>query len=141
MTIKFIRLLLLAVFLLSAGHLTACSGTGGEGTNLKGTSWQVIEINGQAVPSSLGVTMNFEAEGKAGGKAPCNSYFADYDQSGEQLTFSMIGSTEMACLDEGVMELETDFFQSLGQVSRFTLEAESLFILDEGGNTLLVLTK
>jgi heat shock protein HslJ len=140
MNVKFTRLLL-GLFLLLAGLLTACSNTGSQGTKLEGTSWQVTEINGQKVPTKLGVTVNFEADGKVGGKAPCNSYFADYDQRGEQLTFSMIGSTEMACLDEGVMELETDFFQCLGQVHSFKLESETLILQGEGGESLMIAIK
>jgi heat shock protein HslJ len=132
---------LFVLFSLVAAALAACSAPGKGALDLEGSSWKVTEVGGQAVAGSLGVTAEFGSDGKLAGKAPCNSYFADYKQSGSKLTLSMPGATMMYCVDEGVMDLEQVFFQNLEKVRSFTSEADRLILLDESGNSLMVFSK
>jgi heat shock protein HslJ len=127
------------LFLALAASLAACSAPGAPVLDLKGTSWQVIEINGEAVPASAEVTANFSPEGQVNGKAACNRYFADYTQNGSALTFGMVGMTKMMCAEEGLMETEAAFAQALATVARFEEAGDQLRLLAASGQVVLVL--
>jgi heat shock protein HslJ len=139
---RFFQKIILTILFLATSTVgfSACSTSAGA-LNLKGTQWQVIQINGAAVADSLNVSVAFGADGKVSGKAPCNSYFSDFKQSGAQLTFGMTGSTEMYCTDEGVMDLEQAFFQNLDKVAKFQFENDRLTLFGESGKALLVLKR
>lgn len=108
------------------------------GVSLAGTSWNVTEINGQAMLENAPVTMVFDTS-DVGGKAACNSYFATYKVIGDSLTFDAIGQTEMYCMDEGVMDMETLFLGSLSKSDTFVIDGSQMTItLNDGGSIELV---
>ena len=49
-----------------------------------------------------------------------------YTLSGNELTFTDIGGTMMACVDEGVTESEVAFLDAMSQVETFTMEGDEL---------------
>jgi heat shock protein HslJ len=124
--------------------LSACADPGEEGAaDPTSESWilQAGTLDGADIPIVDGypITLIFdEPEGTAGGKSACNQWFGGYTLSGNELTFSDIGQTMMACVDEGVMESEEAFVAALGLVEIFTMEGNELNLTGEGVDLLFV---
>lgn len=134
---------LLAVTVLAV-LLAACADPGEEAaTDPTTESWvlQAGTLDGADIPIIEGfpITLIFDQpEGQAGGKSACNQWFAGYRLSGNELTFSDIGQTMMACVDEGVMESEMAFTTALELVEIFTIEGNELNLAGEGVDLLFV---
>jgi heat shock protein HslJ len=106
------------------------SGCGGESVDVLRGSWIVREIEGAAVPEDSRPTLIFGADGRVSGRAPCNRLSASYSLRGDELTFSAVSTTRMACAP-AVMQREQRFVAVLGAVRRFERP---------GGDTLVLLT-
>jgi heat shock protein HslJ len=107
---------------------------------LVGTTWTLTTIaSGDAVSSVLmgtEVTTGFTADGTVSGSAGCNRYSGSYTWTGDQLSFSPLASTKMACADE-VMAQETVFLAAMEQVASYGIEGSQLRLLDDSGALLL----
>jgi len=139
------RALVLTIAL--ATVLAACADPAEEGASDPTTDSWVLEagtLDGADIPIVEGfpITLIFdEPEGTAGGTSACNQWFGGYTLSGNELTFTDIGQTMMACVDEGVMDSETAFLEAMGLVELFTIEdgqlnlsgvdVDLLFVVDE----------
>jgi heat shock protein HslJ len=131
--------------------LAACADPGEEGASDPTTNAWVLEagtLDGADIPVVDGfpITLIFdEPEGTAGGKSACNQWFGGYTLSGNELTFTDLGGTLMACTDEGVMESEAAFLDAMSLVEMFTIEGDELnlsgvdvdllFVVDETATT------
>jgi heat shock protein HslJ len=113
--------------------LSGCGGGGGEVDDpLAGTSWNVGDLAGKGLPPDVAVTMRFH-EGRVGGSAGCNSYFASYAVKGDSLRFGPAGLTKMMC-PEPQMAVEDAFVAALATVKTFRLTAGTLVLgLADGG--------
>ncbi len=119
--------LALVVFLfLSLG--AACASTAPAAPDvpepaLIGTAWSVVAVESERVPTDADVSLRLSADGRAGGGAGVNRWFASFsrgDQLGGDdgaLVFSAIGATRMAGSPER-MELERRFLGALERVDR-----------------------
>lgn len=107
---------------------------------LVGTAWTLTTIaSGDAVSSVLNgteVTAVFTADGTVSGSAGCNRYSGSYTWSGDQLSFSALASTKMACADD-VMAQESAFLASMQDVASFAIEGGQLTVSDASGTLLL----
>lgn len=65
------------------------------------------------------VTLTLTPEG-LGGTSACNSYFGPIGTDGDSLTISDLVSTTMACMDDGVMDLESAFLGAMPRVTAAT---------------------
>jgi heat shock protein HslJ len=126
-------LTLLALFL-----LTACGGPGDQIADLDGTEWGLIEMNGEAIPEDVEITIAF-SEGQVSGQSACNRYFAGYTQEGTTLTFDQAGSSNMYC--EGLMDYEADYLQALSEVKSFDLSGDTLTMKNQSDVEILVFSK
>ncbi len=124
-----IAILLSSAMLLSLGAVSALGQT-----TLAGTSW-VMSSAGKRPPS-----ISFEADGKVAGSGGCNRFFGGYEQEGESLSFSPLGSTRMAC-PPGIMKIEKEFFDMLGAVRKAKVEASTLVLIDAAGKELAELSR
>ena len=138
-SLKLLLMVLPAGLVLS---LAAC----GSGPSLEDTEW-VLESYGkpgnlQAVLEDTEITAEFKSdEDKVGGSAGCNSYFAGYDISENELTIRPpIGSTMMAC-PEPVMEQEQQYISLLSNAEAFQLEDGKLTISSSGNQVLVFVAK
>lgn len=109
---------------------------------LEGVRWVLVTyLNGSgetvAVLDGREVTAEFGADGRVGGNAGCNSYFAGYTVDGDALTISQAGSTMMACDPPEVMQQEADFLAALQSAATFSIDGEQLLIANAGGETVL----
>jgi len=93
----------------------------------------------QAVLEGTEITAIFDsAEEQVTGSAGCNSYFTDYEASGNKLSFSAIASTEMYCTaPEGVMEQEQEYLALLLDTTTFQVEDSQLTISSSDGQVLI----
>ena len=67
-----------------------------------------------------------------GGTAACNGYGGMYEIAGDQITFSELFGTEMACTPEAVMESEQTYLKGLLLVDTFSMTDENLTLSGEG---------
>ena len=68
------------------------------------------------------------------GSGGCNRMFGVYELTGDNLRFSGVGSTKMAC--KGSMATETQFFNSLLHVKSWKITGQQLELSDSTGAVL-----
>jgi heat shock protein HslJ len=108
-------------------------------SELAGTSWTLVEMNGSAPISGTQITLTFE-ESNLDGMA-CNSYGGSYTASGGTLTMGEIISTAMACTGpEGIMEQEAAYLSALGEATRYALSGDQLALGTDADPSVLVFT-
>lgn len=99
-------------------------------TNLGGSQWKLISIDGS--PMSLGdnAILNFdEKENKINGVAACNKFSADYEMLRKAVKFGSIVSTKMYC--EGKMDEENKIISNLQNVTRYEVKANMLYLYSQ----------
>lgn len=102
-------------------------------TVLADTEWQVKTIKGQALADNIKVTVSFDGE-RVFGSSGCNRYFGSFQLTGEGLRFGAIAGTRMACLSDGVSQVEHAFLSALEGVRRFDIGKQGeLMLLNENG--------
>lgn len=110
-------------------------------SGLAGTSWHATGINNGkgavvATADTEKVTAVFSADGQLSGSGGCNTYGATYATSGSnQIAIGPVAATAMACLDEGVMQTEQEYFAALGKVTTYDRKANQLTLKDATGAT------
>jgi heat shock protein HslJ len=135
-----------ASYMLVEGMLTLKGANGNElatfeprkSAGLIGTIWSATGINNgrQAVVSVAAgseVTMILASDGRLSGNGGCNSYSATYTVDGNAIKIDMIAQTEMACLDQNVMEQEQAFFAALANATTYRIEGDRLELRDAAG--------
>ncbi len=112
---------------------------GSDQPQLADVQWQLMAINQKAV-TDLGskAFIRFDNKDlKIAGKAACNSIFADYELTGNKLSFAGIGSTKMYC--EGLMDQENQIITNLEKVRRYEIKYGLLYLY--GSDDLLLTYK
>jgi hypothetical protein len=128
------------------GVLATAACTAPPGGALEGPTWQVSGIPGgfsaedpPVDPVLLWrVTASFTAastndggrnagvvSGRVTGSAGCNSYFGDYVRTGDRLTITAVGTTDMACEPE-VRRVERVYLDRLQRTARFRVSQQRL---------------
>lgn len=116
--------------------LSACSLKGGDETDLKGSAWALVSLNGSLPVSGTNITLSFEKD-TLGGNGGCNSYGGEFKVRGEKLTPSSIYSTEMYCEAAGIMDQEALYFDLLSKVETFLIGGEELILTTSDGQSLV----
>jgi heat shock protein HslJ len=99
---------------------------------LEGTSWDVNAYNngkGGVVSVIIGteITADFGEDGRLTGSAGCNNYVAEYKTEGSNITISSaVGTTRMACPEEGVMEQENAFLTALTTADTYKIQGTNM---------------
>ena len=117
----------------------AFRGCAGEARSLlTGDAWQIEDVMGGGVVDGAEVTIGFDAEGRAFGRAACNRFSGGYELTGEGISFGPMAGTKMACAP-ALMDLEIKVFEALGQVRRFDFDETGALLLIGGpkGEALL----
>ena len=130
---KKILLFLLLVSLL----LSACTS---QEKSLQGT-WTLTSYGPQGatspvVPGSR-ASITFQDDGTISGSSGCNSFGGEYKVDGDQITFSGLASTLMACSDP-LMTQEGTVFKVLDGTASHKIDGDTLTITKDG--TALVFT-
>ena len=107
------------------------------------TSWVVVSLgldgaDDPVLPAAV-PTLEFGEDGlTVSGNTGCNSYFGTATLNAEtSISFSDLGGTEMACLDEGVMDQEQSFTQALSRVDGFAISATGLVLEASDGSAVI----
>lgn len=113
------------------------------GEGLANTAWSLESFGpvGSEVPLVEGsaITLVFE-DGQAGGNGGCNSYGSDYTVEGDSLSFGLINTTLMACMDNAVTEQEGRYLAALQTAESFEMTGDTLTIFYDGGEGALNFT-
>lgn len=92
-----------------------------------------LTVDGEAVSlpdDELEITIQL---GEITGDLGCNSFFGVIDTADDgALTIGAIGQTEMACLDDGRMEVESAYGRALGAVTAWTVDPAGMTFSGEG---------
>ncbi|WP_028708422.1 META domain-containing protein [Propionicicella superfundia] len=134
------RLAGLAVVLLAA--FTGCASPSATPSPndpvLDGTSWVVTRIGGAETISAARPSLSV-SDGTVHGSAGCNSYVAEFAQTGSSIRVSEVALTAMACLDDGVMEQETAFVTALAEVTGVRSQGAGLELVNAKDDAVLTL--
>ncbi len=114
--------------------------TPAEPTALTATPWALQAFGGADVPLAAlqgkNITLEFRADGGAGGSAGCNIYGGDYTVDGNKLTFSPLITTMMAC-DPPLMTLEQAYLAALAKTASFKVVDGQLDLMDANDQMIL----
>jgi heat shock protein HslJ len=86
------------------------------------------------------ITVQF-ADGQVSGSGGCNRFGGSYTQDGDRLKFGTLAATQMACIDDAVMQQEQQFFQMLAAVHTTEATHAKLILKDAAGKELAVLVR
>lgn len=101
-----------------------------EPTSLTGVTWVATMVNNgrEAVVSVLAettITAVFDTEGRVGGSAGCNRYFAGYTVEGASIAIEPPASTRKMCAEE-VMQQEQAYLAALPTAATFAIQGDEL---------------
>ena len=119
---------LAAAFLLTG---TACSGSGGSPTGADALTgaWQLISGSDAAGPIEPGdAIVTLTVDGSPGGQAACNYYSIEVDGTTDDLSIRQVAHTAMACVEDGLMELEARYLDALPWVTSAEVGSSSLVL-------------
>jgi len=100
---------------------------------LQGTRW-VMRID-DAPPRTEAPTLEFSAEGRAGGFTGCNQWFAQIEQANGGLSFHSVGVTRRAC-EAPAMDIERAFSESLAHTRSAQRDGDDLILFGEEAEQL-----
>ena len=126
-----------AVLTLDGAEFRGCAGEAR--SLLTGDTWQIEDVMGGGMVDGAEVTIGFDAEGRAFGRAACNRFSGGYALTGEGISFGPMAATKMAC-PPALMDLETKVFEALGQVRRFDFDDTGALLLIGGPEGKALLT-
>lgn len=114
--------------------LTGCRGP----NDLAGT-WhlQAYGAVSNPTPAQAKAYITFE-KGNVSGNAGCNTFSGQYRIVGNELLFSNLFTTLIACLDQNAMQQESLFLNGLNNASGFTVQDENLRIYYDNGKSVLL---
>ena len=122
------------VWVIMAATMVACGAV--TKNDLADTQWQLQSMNGQPVPTTLTVRMDFTAD-TFGGVGFCNSYGGNYRREGSTLILEQTAMTMMACIGDNRDQLEQQHMAALGQVATYRIESDMLTLFDGTNQVLL----
>ncbi len=104
-----------------------------KGGPIQNTWWQLTSYTANNktmhISPDRAITLHFDEE-NANGKAPCNSFFANYRPDDVYLKFTNLASTERYC---EAQELENAFLDLLRQTTGYSADEKELTLLSEKG--------
>lgn len=131
----------LIIIFMSAIVLTSCDETKkviDVAGNVQLAGNYVISAIGDKAVTANAPTISFMAYDKSiKGNTGCNSFFGNYALDLNVLTFSDIGSTEMAC-EQPIMDIENNFLQALRNTGSFSLQNNVLTLLSKDDQSVLL---
>lgn len=77
--------------------------------------WKLYQLNHVGMDYGK-ASIKFDMENmRVSGNSGCNNFMGTFTLSGDTITFSQMGSTKMACMDEQANKTETELLQLLSQ--------------------------
>ncbi|MFN3840742.1 MAG: META domain-containing protein [Cyclobacteriaceae bacterium] len=118
---------------LSALLLLSCKA---QEVSLRSTAWKLVRIENEDLTTfKEPITLEFsDDQARISGFGGCNRYFGSCRLSGNQITFSQIGSTKMFCQE--TQHIEDTFFRLLNEADSFEAQGDKLLLRKDGTPTL-----
>lgn len=126
------------VLYLNGNRMTGCGGD--PGTLIRGTDWQVEDLNGGGIIDRSRLGFRFGSDGRITGNATCNRFMGGYTLGGEGLVLTQMASTQMAC-SEALMNQEQKFLSLMPAVKRFEFSADGALVLMTGNGATITARK
>ena len=123
------------VLVLLAGCSSLNSSKGG---TLTGQPWVLTEMAGQPLAADTVITTIFNADGSVSGSAGCNRYNGKFTLSGNSISFSVNIAMSMMMCEQSIMDQESAYINSLGEVRTMSIFNNRLSLKDVNGKSLLV---
>ncbi len=113
---------------------------------LADTAWELIsygDVNNPITPVGTNpITAQFDENSTVTGSTGCNTYGGYYTigtlPDANQITFSSVYQTEMACIEDGVMAQESAYLGALATVTGIIAQSADSLIIGYGENQQLV---
>lgn len=108
--------------------------------SLEDRKWVLESIkNRKTLAPIKGAFISFDARKKsAGGDSGCNLFGGEYSATGSKIAIKDIVSTMRACIEDGRMMVEQEFFEGLRNANRYEIREDRLFLYRDQ-NLLLTL--
>ena len=110
--------------------------TTGEQDPLEQHDWLAVSIAGAAVPNPERVTLSI-ANGRVFGRGGCNQYSGPVEYGNGRIKIGPIISTEMACVEGGLMQLESKYLGALQSADGYEFTSRTLLTITTAGGPLL----
>ncbi len=120
--------------------LSACDSESSNQDPLNGTVWALETLGESAAYPGVDVIIDF-GEGKVQGNTGCNDFSGKYKVKKETIEFDDISTTMMACQDSAIFAQENAFLNALQLARSFRTDGIMLELLDEYGETLMILRR
>lgn len=111
--------------------------------SLRGTLWRLQALQDSSSPTLIEppgrppeLLLAVDQE-RVSGTGGCNRLIGGFRLAAEELSFSRLASTKMACLPE-VMAFERRYSEALAKVRRWSIDKRNLLLQDAAGRTLLL---
>jgi heat shock protein HslJ len=106
-------------------------------TTITGKKWVLVKIDDTDVNDGK-IWMEFDAGKKRiHGNSGCNNMMGGYSIAGNNITFSKIAGTLMACSDDVVMRRESSFMKQLGdQTFKYEVVGQTVNLVQNGKTVL-----
>jgi heat shock protein HslJ len=126
--------LAVAVLLASSGCAGAALGPAPI-TELAGTSWRVVAVDGRPTSAVGDYSLRFDASGGLGARFGCNAMGGQYRLTGDLLTVGNLASTLMGC-PEPAVTFERDGAEVLGQPMRIAFTSNERMHLSNAAGSI-----
>jgi heat shock protein HslJ len=103
---------------------------------VSGVRWQLIEMNGKRFANSRIYVEFDEVRMRLSGHAGCNRFFGGYELTGQVFELAGIGSTKMACMRPGAMEIEAEFLKAVSEATRLRRNGINLSVFQGTTRTI-----
>ena len=110
-----------------------------EAGSVKGTTWRLSSLGGEDAAAGVASTITFNDDGNVSGNGGCNSFGGQAAFDGAKLKFGDLFSTMMAC-EEAKMKQEGAFLAALEKTASYSVEGDTLTLLDGAGVAVARLT-
>lgn len=114
----------------SVATATPSPSNAAAGAPLEGSNWTLIEMDAARLPPDTGIELLMN-EGRVEGNGGCNRFGGSYTVTGQELRFSPLAATKMACAEAGRMQREERFFQGLDSARTWSIDGDLLTFRDE----------
>lgn len=126
--------------ILASMILSACAGTAKEENPLEATVWSLETIGESAAYPGVDVLIDF-GDGEVRGNTGCNDFSGKYKVNGDAIEFKDISMTMMACQNPSLRAQENAFLNALQLARSYHTDGNMLELLDEYGETLMIMRR
>lgn len=109
--------------------------------NFANTAWELVRFNDETPNGTTPLTLELNEQERASGFGGCNRYNTSFFVSSNgMLSFGVIASTRMACVEGGIMAQEQAFFDALATVAEtsYNPDTQELTLTSDAGTLTFV---